>query len=1442
LDSGSEVSIASAAFVRRNNIGTFKHKAITLDTVGERSIVSTESTKLKLYPKDKSKKPIRLLAVVADFNLTVARPDSTPECQFPSLKEVWNKVNHVEVDSDGTVTCDLLIGLDHLYSVIGHNLIEPAEGYGVAFKLLDSPFGYIASGAIENRSDAAKRAYSRKAVAATVPREEFPSTTATFRVGSAEWPWSERPDRQANHPESVMVHDAPSKIYVDLEKRLKFFFSLQSMGIQDDPLNMRTKSEETFTLNLKNNLVRRPDGSYEIPLVENKEIGKQQSNYRAVRAHSNSVYKNLVRMGKKEEYDEAVKKLVEKGVAVLTEDEGEEEAMKKGNHYVGLSGVYREHKPVRLVLNCASKFHGVSTNDMLMSPPPIAADLFNILMGARKHKYLLCQDIGSFFPSLHLPKEWHNFVCCLIRNRNGTYSKLYFVKYGFGLNQSPLICQMVLRFHLNFITKPYSSLQEALDDLNAKEDQLWLYGAKPKEQDSDLVRKIVTTYIASTYVDDNVNSYADVDTLLTHHEVMTNLLRDGHYFITKLFTNSDEARRRLNQDELLKNEDGKVPIKTSVLGVPFDSEADTLSPAFSYAPDLSMEEGSFRVTKRIISSAMGSIYDPLLIAGPFQLEAKLMLKQAHQEYNQRAEEDEKIKMMSTKRQWNLPLSEQLTLRFKDWLSQAHRISELNIPRWIEYEEGKDITFFLAADASKEALGAVLHVKVTDKKTRKSSLSFVCAKSQNSDKLSIPRGEIAACELGAKMLKSVLLALDLEEDFYNIIASSDSKVALSWLHCQSSQLLTWVYNRVCKIKAIVPANRWSYINTSDNPADQITRPLKMKQLLEGEEGRKWFRPPIYEVEGSLKPGLVITDNSDAFHIELATTRVKPTLESAVYHTNAAAKKALAKVQHFLETLLNRFSDFEKVLRIIAYIRRWRDAIKKPNAVKPAERPERPSEQELQRALIDLVKLSQSFHFQEEITDLKKGKLVKKSSSVYKFCPYLDAEGVLRAYSRLDIPEDESYTAQPILLGKKAELARRYVLYLHEKYGHRGPPFILYMARKNMWIIDAQRIVTQVTKSCVICRKERKALYEVQAGLVRREVMPSDMGSDRQRLRLWRAICIDTIGSYNFLDASANIKKCWILVVVDCLSRYIKLIMIEDLSAKTLYVALRIHGEQTRHPELVICDSFSSFSVIHKFNKHLERNLQKELKKLLGKDGIKLELINGDHGNNQEHQPDISIKYDTLYSAPHQHQVQVEGVIRMLKRGMGMMFVKKAPLPRQEFVLRMEMAAKVANLRPLVPVNKESLSAGAALLSPWMLHHHADDCVITPMVKDLELTGDKTLDDLTQCYRNVLKDRDTFARSFTTHYIAHMIKRNVWTRAKPNIAVGALCLVQPSNRLLKRHEWLTAVVCQTFQSSRDQAVREVLLRTASGKKIRRSVRNLVLLKTKEELDAGEDPGRL
>ncbi|CAC5392397.1 unnamed protein product [Mytilus coruscus] len=86
---------------------------------------------------------------------------------------------------------------------------------------------------------------------------------------------------------------------------------------------------------------------------------------------------------------------------------------------------------------------------------------------------------------------------------------------------------------------------------------------------------------------------------------------------------------------------------------------------------------------------------------------------------------------------------------------------------------------------------------------------------------------------------------------------------------------------------------------------------------------------------------------------------------------------------------------------------------------------------------IIKYEQNVHFEEEIhvlQNIDRGKVLKKSSKLFKLNPFIDDNGLLRVRGRLeraDLPYDAKH---PIILPKDSNISKLIIEDIHRSVGH------------------------------------------------------------------------------------------------------------------------------------------------------------------------------------------------------------------------------------------------------------------------------------------------------------------------------------------------------------------------------------------------------------------------
>ncbi|GFX04372.1 integrase catalytic domain-containing protein [Trichonephila clavipes] len=174
---------------------------------------------------------------------------------------------------------------------------------------------------------------------------------------------------------------------------------------------------------------------------------------------------------------------------------------------------------------------------------------------------------------------------------------------------------------------------------------------------------------------------------------------------------------------------------------------------------LIMSEGCFnlQITKRLVLSTVQKVFDPIGMLAPSTLLPKLLLQE----------------IWKMKKAWDQELPQNIVNKFMKWFNEIQILKDVNVPRCMKIDIFTELHVFV--DASKGSYaGCIFARSIIDSRV---SVILVRAKSRVAPLklVSIPRLELMACCVGARLLNSILKALNMPD--LKVTLWSDSTTAL-----------------------------------------------------------------------------------------------------------------------------------------------------------------------------------------------------------------------------------------------------------------------------------------------------------------------------------------------------------------------------------------------------------------------------------------------------------------------------------------------------------------------------------------------------------------------------------------------------------------------------------------------------------------------------------------
>ncbi len=313
------------------------------------------------------------------------------------------------------------------------------------------------------------------------------------------------------------------------------------------------------------------------------------------------------------------------------------------------------------------------------------------------------------------------------------------------------------------------------------------------------------------------------------------------------------------------------------------------------------------------------------------------------------------------------------------------------------------------DASERAYGCVGYLRTEDPHDQV-EVAFITARSRVAPKkqISVPRLELCATLTGAQLAH--LLQWELTVNIARVILWTDSTTVLTWIHSDSCRFKVIVGTRITEIQELTNSKDWRYVDSLNNPADDITRG---KTLLELTSENRWVKGPSFlwlspEHWPSTPTGL---RNDD-------TEELRKPVSCLNIVTNSCPSPPDPKEFHW-------FNDLVKATAEYLY------------GAAPSDSQE-PTAETYQKAELEILRTAQRESFIEETQFLTAGKPVPSSSRLAPLAPELDEDmNIIRVGGRLRrCNQLEPEMAHPVVLDPKHPVTRMLIRHFDSNLKHPG----------------------------------------------------------------------------------------------------------------------------------------------------------------------------------------------------------------------------------------------------------------------------------------------------------------------------------------------------------------------------------------------------------------------
>jgi hypothetical protein len=476
--------------------------------------------------------------------------------------------------------------------------------------------------------------------------------------------------------------------------------------------------------------------------------------------------------------------------------------------------------------------------------------------------------------------------------------------------------------------------------------------------------------------------------------------------------------------------------------------------------------------------------------------------------------------------WDDPLPEDLV---NQWEERSHAVSNLasiTLPRATITGEGSwDLHVF--GDASPKAYGAVAYATnyVTPPVLLLSKARVAPIKER-----SLPQLELTAMYIAAKLGKYVRETIK-DCKIGQTYIWSDSEVALQWVKNGNSKIV-YVQNRVQDIKTIDPDMILNYLSSQENPADLLTRGMKLGKF---KESNLWFEGPEWLNRKSEWPFQKFDSSTSEVKVEVCqVVEVEPLIDPTRY--NSWSK--LVRVTRLVFKFLNKISN-NKIHKSPQHY--WIEFIQKQSC--------------------------------REVWDFLHGNRAASAPTMVKQLDLfiLEGEGLIRCRGRISHAELPFHTKHPILLPSKHHVTRMIIGHSHKESLHAGVQETLCKARENFWIPRGRQRVKEELSKCFWCKRLQGAAYSY----------PKSPPLPKERVENalpFEIVGVDYTGAILIKnEATGEPLKVYIVLFTCATTRAVHLDLALDMTAETFLNIFRRFVARRSTPRVIISDNATNFKL-------------------------------------------------------------------------------------------------------------------------------------------------------------------------------------------------------------------------------------------------------------------------
>ncbi|XP_055590040.1 uncharacterized protein LOC129752222 [Uranotaenia lowii] len=1123
----------------------------------------------------------------------------------------------------------------------------------------------------------------------------------------------------------------------EMNESLKEYFSIEAVGISPVLLesNVDRRAREILE-----RTTRRTGDRFESGLLWKTDNVRFPESYQMALKRTNSLDRRMDKQpGVREAILKQLHEYIEKGYAHLITELELQNTPPERTWYLPLNFVINPKKQgkMRLVWDAAAKNKGVSLNDFLLKGPDMVSCLSTVINGFRERRIAFGADIREMFHQIRVRSEDRQAQRFLFRTDVEREPQIFVMDVVvFGASCSPCTSQYV-------------------KNLNAREHAV---------QYPEAAKAIIEKH----FVDDYFDSVDTECEAVQRAKDVKAVHAAGGFELRNWMSNSPEVLKELGSTSMESArfvEVNKTDNVERVLGISWNAVKDTFVFSTDMRADLHpfIKEGAWP-TKRIALRCIMSMFDPKQFLAPILIHGRIIMQD----------------VWRSGIEWDDKLREEQYHQWLRWTNLFPLIDTVEIPRCylgrFDSTSYESVQLHVFSDAGEDAYGTVAYFRFV--KDELIHCAFIEAKAKVAplQHMSIPRKELQAATLGARLAKGIRESHSFP--ITKTVMWTDSKAVYSWIRSERKKFKEFVAHRVGQILSLTNPEDWRWVPSKENAADDLTKWGKGTEI---NSDSRWFKGPefLHQSEENWpeqNQNIIVIEDEVRAHVLFSATTCTDVFGSRIEHISrwTILVRMVATVYRYVENCKLRVAN--KPIDALPTNAAGRKS-QIPGVVVPLR------QEEYFMAENCLWRMAQQEEYADEIALLSRNRKVPKdqqrqlerSSNLYDKSPFLDEFGVLRVEGRTVFADFASYDARfPIILPKRHPITRKLVENCHQRTNHSSRETVVNELRQRFCIGSLRAIVESVIKECQWC-KVHKA----------RPFIPKMAPLPRQRMALgvepFSYVGLDYFGPLE-VSVGRRREKRWVALFTCMTTRAVHLEVAHTLNTESCKMAIRRFVKRRRSPLEIFSDNGTNFV-------GASRELAAAIRK-----------INGDCA-------DTFTCSKTKWTfnppaAPHMGGVW-ERMVRSVKVALNTI-VDGGKLTDEILSTALVEAEDLINSRPLTYVSTNVKDDLEALTPNHFLKGCAAECL--PPRSQTE-----QVDALRSRYHRAQQLADKLWQRWQHEYFPSLNKRTKWFEDVREIAVGDLVFVQEENK----HE--RGIVTEV-KVGMDGRVRSAVVQVNNKKKLR------------------------